>query len=52
MMSKVCVSYCDGFCGLDYEDDDDRPSSMDDQELCLDDGEDKDCTEFYAEGDD
>ncbi len=49
---KICISYCEGDCGLDYnpDDEDTWPSSVDEQGLCLDDGlgEDK-CDEFYSE---
>jgi hypothetical protein len=46
-MSKVCASFCNGFCGFDFDPDDldeqgwarDQPSSADDAGLCLDDGE-------------
>lgn len=47
-----CISYCNGFCGLDYDEDDPEtwPSSVDDEGLCLDDGQpDGHCDEFYSE---
>lgn len=54
MTEHICSSFCNGFCGMDYdpEDEDTMPSSMDDMELCIDDGENHGCTEFYWENPD
>jgi hypothetical protein len=51
MTDRICGSFCNGFCGMDYDEDDELscPSSMDDNELCLDDGEDKGCDEFFVD---
>jgi len=52
MKNRLCISYCDGDCGLDFDPDDMEtwPSSVDEQGLCLDDGYGEDsCDEFYSE---
>lgn len=51
---KICMSFCDGFCGMYYdeEDLDTVPSSSggpEEADLCFDDGENKGCTEFFWE---
>ena len=56
MDEKLCISYCEGFCGLDYDenDPDTWPSSVDEVGLCLDDGLCLDlapCDEWYPEED-
>jgi hypothetical protein len=50
-MGKTCASFCDGFCGMNYDEDDEDtwPTDMDEQGLCLGDDQDENCDEFYSE---
>jgi len=51
----ICESYCEGFCGMDYDEDDEDtiPSSCSPEEgdLCYDYGENKGCDQFFVEND-